>query len=121
MNAVPSEHPSAPDLPTDLAGAAALWDVEPGYLNTSSYGVPPRPGWDALQQAQNDWRAGRTSWEPWADSVETSRRVFAGVVGGGPATGATRGARSPLLAPAARAGPPGSGVVGPPVGGTSKV
>src|SRR4051812_23140045 len=121
MNAVPSEHPSAPDLPTDLAGAAALWDVEPGYLNTSSYGVPPRPGWDALQQAQNDWRAGRTSWEPWADSVETSRRLFAGVIGADPATGATRAAVSQLLAPAASAGPDGSGGLVPDVGVTSNV
>ena len=36
--------------------AAALWDVEPGYLNTSSYGPPPRPAWDALQRSLDDWR-----------------------------------------------------------------
>jgi hypothetical protein len=47
-----------------VAQAAALWDVEPGYLNTSSYGPPPRPAWDALQRSLDDWRAGRTSWDP---------------------------------------------------------
>ena len=42
-----------------------LWDAEPGYLNTASYGLPPRPAWAALQAALADWRAGRTSWEDW--------------------------------------------------------
>src|SRR5664280_609252 len=40
-----------------VAQAAALWDVEPGYLNTSSYGPPPRPAWDALLRSLDDWRA----------------------------------------------------------------
>ena len=39
-----------------VAQAASLWDVEPGYLNTSSYGPPPRPAWEALQQSLDDWR-----------------------------------------------------------------
>ena len=121
MTAVPTGHPPAPDLPANLSEAAALWDVEPGYLNTSSYGVPPRPGWDALQQAQNDWRAGRTSWEPWADSVETSRNLFAGLVGADPATVATGAAVSQLLAPAANAVPDGSVVLVPDVEFTSNV
>ncbi len=121
MTAVPTGHPPAPDLPANLSEAAALWDVEPGYLNTSSYGVPPRPGWDALQQAQNDWRAGRTSWEPWADSVETSRNLFAGLVRADPATVATGAAVSQLLAPAANAVPDGSVVLVPDVEFTSNV
>ncbi|MEJ7743909.1 MAG: aminotransferase class V-fold PLP-dependent enzyme [Nocardioidaceae bacterium] len=58
-----------------------LWDGEPGYLNTASYGLPPRPAWDALQAALTQWRHGSTSWEPWADSVEDSRASFARLVG----------------------------------------
>ncbi|MGI8887434.1 MAG: aminotransferase class V-fold PLP-dependent enzyme [Nocardioidaceae bacterium] len=58
-----------------------LWDGEPGYLNTASYGLPPKPGWDALQAALTQWRHGSTSWEPWADSVEESRASFARLVG----------------------------------------
>src|SRR6478735_3240618 len=75
--------PQTEDSETHLtvAQAAALWDVEPGYLNTSSYGPPPRPAWDALQQSLDDWRAGRTSWEPWADSVAVARTGFARLVG----------------------------------------
>ena len=42
-----------------------LWDPDPGWLNTASYGLPPRPAWEALQSALTDWPAGRTSWEPW--------------------------------------------------------
>src|SRR5690242_20573291 len=82
-----------------VAQAATQWDVEPGYLNTSSYGPPPRPAWDALQQSLNDWRAGRTSWEPWADAVEVSRSRFAGLIGVESATVATGAAVSQLLAP----------------------
>ena len=34
-----------------------LWHPETVYLNTASFGLPPDPVWDALQQAQTDWRA----------------------------------------------------------------
>ena len=84
---------------TDLDTAVTLWDPEPGYLNTSSYGLPPRPAWDALQAALSDWRSGRTSWEDWAASVDESRALFAGLVGADPATVATGASVSQLLAP----------------------
>lgn len=58
-----------------------LWNVEPGYLNTASYGIPPRPAWDALQRVLADWRAGRTSWEPWDTSVAGARAAFARLMG----------------------------------------
>lgn len=58
-----------------------LWDAEPGYLNTASYGLPPRPAWDALQGVLSDWRAGRTSWERWEDSVAEARAAFARITG----------------------------------------
>jgi hypothetical protein len=32
-----------------VAEAQQLWDPAAVYLNTASYGLPPRPGWDALQ------------------------------------------------------------------------
>jgi len=52
--------PEAADSETHLTvtQAAALWDVEPGYLNSSSYGPPPRPGWDAMQLGLEQWRYG---------------------------------------------------------------
>ena len=59
---------------------ADLWDPEPGWLNTASYGLPPRPGWEALQAALSDWRVGATSWEPWDESTTRSRESFARLV-----------------------------------------
>ena len=107
---------------TSLDQARALWDdVEPGYLNTSSYGPPPRPAWNALQRALDDWRAGRTSWEPWADSVEVSRRSFAALVGVDPGLVATGASVSQMLAPIAAAVPDGSRVLVPDIEFTSNV
>jgi len=51
------------------------------YCNTASYGLPPRPGWEALQSALADWRGGRTSWERWSESTDRARAVFARLVG----------------------------------------
>lgn len=104
-----------------VADAASLWDVEPGYLNTCSYGPPPRPGWEALQQGLEQWRFGRTSWEPWADSVQVSRTRFATLVGVDPAQVATGATVSQLLAPIAAALPDGCRVLMPDIEFTSDV
>ena len=49
-----------------------MWAPEGVYLDTASYGLPPKPAWDALQAALEDWRAGRTSWEGWCEATERS-------------------------------------------------
>lgn len=108
-------------MTTTVETAAELWTAEPGYLNTSSFGLPPRPAWDALQQALSDWRTGRTSWEGWADAVDESRSLFAGLVGADPATVATGATVSQLLAPAGAAVPDGATVLVPDVEFTSNV
>jgi selenocysteine lyase/cysteine desulfurase len=64
-----------------VAEARALWEPHGVYLNTASYGLPPRPAWDALQAALADWRTGRTSWEHWGDSTEAARAAFARLCG----------------------------------------
>jgi len=61
--------------------AQALWEPAGPYLNTASYGLPPRPAWEALQAALADWRGGRTSWEAWCEATERSRSLFAALVG----------------------------------------
>jgi selenocysteine lyase/cysteine desulfurase len=104
-----------PPLPADL------WDAEPGYLNTASYGLPPRPAWDALQAAMADWRAGRTSWEPWAAAVERARQSFARLVHADPADVATAGTVSQLVGLVADALPPGSTVLAPDIEFTSNL
>lgn len=58
-----------------------LWDPEPGYFNTASYGLPPRPAWEALDHVLADWRVGRTSWEPWDSYVSAARESFARLMG----------------------------------------
>lgn len=58
-----------------------IWSPEGVYLNTASYGLPPRPGWEALQAALADWHGGRTSWEGWGEAVEASRASFARIAG----------------------------------------
>ncbi len=63
-----------------LAAARELWAPAGVYLNTASYGLPPRPGWDALQGALADWHAGRTSWEHWGESVDAARVSWAHLV-----------------------------------------
>jgi selenocysteine lyase/cysteine desulfurase len=65
----------------DLAEAQKLWDPKPGWLNTASYGLPPRPAWDALQRALADWQVGATSWEPWGEATERARESIARLVG----------------------------------------
>ena len=104
-----------------VAQAATLWDAAPGYLNTSSYGLPPRPAWDALQAALGDWRTGRTSWEGGARSVEQSRSRFADLLGVPAATVATGASTSQLLAPVAAGIPDGSVVLVPDIEFTSNV
>jgi selenocysteine lyase/cysteine desulfurase len=65
---------------TSIAEAQALFSAEGTYLNTASYGLPPEPAWDALQQALEDWRHGRTSWEGWGEDTDRARAVFARLV-----------------------------------------
>ncbi|HET8968240.1 MAG TPA: aminotransferase class V-fold PLP-dependent enzyme, partial [Gaiellaceae bacterium] len=59
----------------------ALWTPAGTYLNTASYGLPPKPAWDGLQAALGDWQEGRTSWEHWGIPGEEARASFARLVG----------------------------------------
>ncbi|MEV0429250.1 aminotransferase class V-fold PLP-dependent enzyme [Micromonospora sp. NPDC050495] len=103
----------------DLAQAQKLWQPEPGWLNTATYGLPPDPAWEAVQEVLADWRGGRVSFEGWDPAVGRSRAAFAGLVGV-PAEDVTVGSTaSQLLAPVAAALPPGATVVVPEVEFTS--
>ncbi|WFE93697.1 aminotransferase class V-fold PLP-dependent enzyme [Micromonospora sp. WMMD987] len=105
----------------ELEEARTLWQPEPGWLNTASYGLPPEPVWAAVQDAMADWRVGRTSWEGWGEATERSREAFAGLVGV-PAADVTVGSTvSQLLAPVAAALPAGATVVVPEVEFTSNL
>jgi selenocysteine lyase/cysteine desulfurase len=57
------------------------WDPHPGWLNTASYGLPPRRAFEAMQAMLADWRVGRTSWEGWDTATQRSRQSFARLIG----------------------------------------
>jgi selenocysteine lyase/cysteine desulfurase len=60
-----------------IAQARRLFSPETTYLNTASYGLPPRPAFEALQAAADEWRHGRTGWHGWDRSVGEARGVWA--------------------------------------------
>lgn len=70
-----------PKASLPVAEAQQLFDAEPGWLNTASYGLPPTPAWERLQDALDEWRRGRTSWEVWDESTQRARASFARLVG----------------------------------------
>lgn len=107
--------------PMTRSEAACLWDVQPGFLNTASYGPPPRPAWAALQRSLDQWRDGSESWHSWAGSVGTSRALFAAMVGTTAAHVTTGAAVSQLLAPIAAAVPDGGTVLVPDIEFTSGI
>jgi len=103
----------------NIADARELWTPAGVYCNTASYGLPPRPAWDALQAVLADWQGGRTSWEPWGESVEASRAAFARLTGVDAARVAVGSTVSELVGSAVTALPAGSRVIVPDVEFTS--
>ncbi|GAA1517808.1 aminotransferase class V-fold PLP-dependent enzyme [Sphaerisporangium rubeum] len=97
----------------DITEAQKLWDPMPGWLDSASYGLPPRPAFEALQSALADWRVGRTSWRPWNDSTARARAAFAAMMGVAAQDVAVGATVSQMLAPVASSLPPGSRVVAP--------
>jgi selenocysteine lyase/cysteine desulfurase len=106
-------------VPTPIAAVQELWEPAGTYLNTASFGLPPRPAWDALQAALHDWRTGRTSWEQWGDATEAARGSFARLVGVAPSTVAVGATVSGLVGLVASSLPAGSRVLAPDVEFTS--
>ena len=104
-----------------IADARALWSPEPIYLNTASFGLPPRPAWDAMQAALADWRAGRTSWEHWCEATERARASFAALAGVDVATVAVGATVSGLVGLLAASLPGGTRVLAPDIEFTSDI
>jgi len=102
-----------------IAEARALWEPANTYLNTASYGLPPKPAWDALQRALEDWRGGRTSWEHWGVPGEEARASFGRIVGVPVETVATGSNVSSLIGLVAASVPDGACVLSPDIEYTS--
>ena len=78
-----------------------------GYLDTGTYGLPPRSSVEAVERALAGWR-GREAWRQWEEDGEACRALFAGLVGARPEDVALLPALSSaagLVAASLRAGP----------------
>jgi selenocysteine lyase/cysteine desulfurase len=51
-----------------------------GYLDSATYGLPPRSTLAAMEEALAGWRSGRR-WRDWEEDGEACRALFAGIVG----------------------------------------
>jgi selenocysteine lyase/cysteine desulfurase len=60
-----------------ISQARLRFSPETTYLNTASYGLPPRSSWEAMQAAADEWRHGRTGFAEWDRSVGAARASFA--------------------------------------------
>ena len=98
---------------TPLDAVRRLWEPAGVYCNTASYGLPPRPAWEALQAALADWHGGRTSWEHWGESTDGARAAFARLVGVDAARVAVGSTVSELVGSVVTALPEGARVVAP--------
>ncbi len=103
----------------EISEAQSLWEPAGVYCNTASYGLPPRPAWDALQVALADWHGGRTSWEHWGQSTEDARAAFARLVDVDIDRVAVGSTVSELVGSVVTALPPGTRVVVPEIEFTS--
>src|SRR3954452_10037416 len=96
-----------------MAAIPDLWHPETTYLNTASFGLPPDPAFEALSQAQEDWRHGRVSWEHWTAVTDRARAEFATLVRVRPESIAVGANVSALIAQVALAIPDGARVLAP--------
>lgn len=99
----------------EIADARQLFAPEPTYLNTATYGLPPRTAVEALEAAVDEWRHGRTEFHGWDESVGRSRRAFARLARVDPGDVAVGGQVSAFAGLVAAALPDGAKVLG--VGG----
>ena len=98
-----------PTTDSRLAAAQRLFSPEYAYLNTATYGLPPRTAVEAFAAATDEWRHGRTGYDGWDRSVGAARATFArlagvdtGDVAIGSALSAFAGLVAASLPPAAR-------------------
>ena len=96
-----------------IAEAQSLWSPELVYLNTASFGLPPRPAWEALQAALADWRGGRANWEDWNDTTDRARATWARLVNVEASSVAVSSTVSGLIGLIAASIPDGTRVVAP--------
>jgi selenocysteine lyase/cysteine desulfurase len=88
-----------------------FWEQRGIYLNTATYGLPPKPAFDATVAALENWRTGRTSEDAWEASTESARITFAGILGVEPCNVAVGATVSELIGLIAASVPDGARVL----------
>lgn len=68
------------ERPVSAATAHQEFHADVTYLNTATYGLPPRTAWTALAAAQADYRAGRGDPVAYDDAVARARSAYARLV-----------------------------------------
>lgn len=106
---------------TSIEAAQALWKPSTVYLNTASFGLPPTPVWDGLQDVLRSWRAGSTGWLPWSEKTQEAREAFARLVGVDDDLVAVGSNVSSFAGLVAASLPPGSTVLAPEIEFTSNL
>jgi selenocysteine lyase/cysteine desulfurase len=104
-----------------ISEAVRLWDPDPGWLNTASYGLPPQPTLDAVHVALDEWRRGGSPWEKWDLSTGRARAAFAALVGAPVDDVAIGASAAGVLSVVAAALPAGARVVVPEIEFTSNL
>ena len=69
---------------TDTLRVRDRFSPEGAYLNSATYGLPPRAAFEAVTRAMDEWRHGRCGFDGWDLSVGESRRTFARLHGVAP-------------------------------------
>jgi selenocysteine lyase/cysteine desulfurase len=90
---------------------AELWEQHGVYLNTATYGLPPKTAYAATVAALADWRTGRTSEDEWEASTERARATFAKLVNVRPESVACGATVSELIGLVAASLPDGARVL----------
>jgi selenocysteine lyase/cysteine desulfurase len=68
-----------------LAAARAEFDADVAYLNTATFGLPPRRSWMAMQQTLTEWRAGTADPVAYDAVLTAARSAYARLAGVDPA------------------------------------
>ncbi|WP_460340165.1 hypothetical protein [Actinoallomurus acanthiterrae] len=105
----------------ELHEAVHLWEPTPGYLNTASYGLPPRTTLEAVRRVLGEWQCGDEPWSSWDVSTGRAREEFTRLVGAQADDIAVGAAVSQQLAPVAASLPTGAHVVVPEIEFTSNL
>ncbi|MEM6792665.1 MAG: aminotransferase class V-fold PLP-dependent enzyme [Acidobacteriota bacterium] len=83
LEATPQPADKAPS-PAEIERLCSLFEPAPGsvYLDSATYGLPPRPTLDALDRAREQWRGGTGRWvDDWDREGDACRRLFADLIG----------------------------------------